>query len=341
MTADQRKSLDRLLRDLPFDLGGEVGEQRPLMEHMLTAQPLPDDVNVTARELGGVRMVEVGIGGVDPVGTILHLHGGGFALGSADSSVGMAAELARRTRTVVVSVDYALAPENPFPIAGEQVVAAYDALIEREGDGRRVVVSGESAGGNLALGLLLAVNGDDRRAPAGAVLLSPMTDLTASGASFTSKAAADPALSARAIVNPVGDYLNGTGVSAKDPTVSPVFADLHGLPPLLIQAGRTRSSRRRDPTRGQGGGRRRRRHPRHHPRRAARLPSLRRDPHRRRRRTRAGRPLRRRPAQPRLTNSPGSTCGRGQPPGPLHQGHSRSQRRLGSCSRPATGSSTV
>lgn len=237
MTADQRKSLDRLLRDLPFDLGGEVGEQRPLMEHMLTAQPLPDDVNVTARELGGVRVVEVGIGGVDPVGTILHLHGGGFALGSADSSVGMAAELARRTRTVVVSVDYALAPENPFPIAGEQVVAAYDALIEREGDGRRVVVSGESAGGNLALGLLLAVNGDDRRAPAGAVLLSPMTDLTASGASFTSKAAADPALSARAIVTRVGDYLNGTGVSAEDPTVSPVFADLHGLPPLLIQAG--------------------------------------------------------------------------------------------------------
>lgn len=237
MTLDQRNSLDRLLRDLPFDLGGEVIEQRPLMEHMLTAQPLPDDVYATAGELGGVRVVEVRIDGVDSIGTILHLHGGGFALGSADSSVGLAAELARRTRTSVVSVDYALAPENPFPIAGEQVVAAYDALVEREGDERRVIVSGESAGGNLALGLLLSVRGDNRRAPAGAVLLSPMTDLTVSGQSFTSKAEADPALSAQAIKTRVADYVNGTEVLAEDPKVSPVFADLHGLPPLLIQAG--------------------------------------------------------------------------------------------------------
>lgn len=237
MTFDQRESVARLLRESPFDLGGDVAEQRPLLEGMLTAQPLLHDVRVTAGSLGGVRVVEVGIDDVEPAGAILHLHGGGFALGSADSSVGLASELARRTGTTVVSVDYALAPENSFPIAGEQIAAAYEALIRREKGGDRVIVSGESAGGNLALELLLDIVAGEGTLPAGAVLMSPMTDLTASGDSFSSKAAADPALTAAAITTRVDDYLRGTGVGPDDPKVSPLFADLHGLPPLLIQAG--------------------------------------------------------------------------------------------------------
>lgn len=237
MTLEQRHTIDHILRESPFDLGGDITVQRPLMEDMLTAHPLPDDVRTEVVELSGVRVIEVEIVGINPVGTILHLHGGGFALGSADSSLGLAAELARRTGTKVVSVDYSLAPENPYPIAGEEVAAVYDALIHREGGAGRVIVSGESAGGNLALELLLASCRDERKIPAGAVLLSPMTDLTASGDSFTSKAHSDPALSRTAISTRVDDYLHGTGVSPEDPKVSPVFADLRGLPPLLIQAG--------------------------------------------------------------------------------------------------------
>jgi monoterpene epsilon-lactone hydrolase len=237
MTVQQRDMIDQILRNAPFDLGGDVAAQRPLLEQMLTSQPLPADVRVTPGDLGGVPVIFIDIAGVEPRGTIFHIHGGGFALGSATSSAGLASSLARKTGMRAVSVDYRLAPEHPYPAALQDVTAAYRALLDQAGSADPVVVSGESAGGNLAIELLIAGKTTGLIMPAAALLLSPMTDLTVTGASYAGKADADPAISAQAIRTRTGDYLAGTGTDTADPLVSPIFADLSGLPPLLIQAG--------------------------------------------------------------------------------------------------------
>lgn len=235
MTAQQRDMIDQLLRSAPFDLGGDVNVQRPLLEQMLTSQPLPADVRTTPGDLGGIPVIYTDIAGTEPRGTIFHIHGGGFALGSAAGSVGLASSLARKTGMRAVSVDYRLAPEHPYPAALHDVTAAYRALLEQPGSAGHIVVSGESAGGNLAIELLIAGKAQGLTMPAAALLLSPMTDLTVTGSSYAGKAMADPAITAQAIRTRAVDYLAGTDPA--DPAVSPIFADLSGLPPLLIQAG--------------------------------------------------------------------------------------------------------
>jgi acetyl esterase/lipase len=190
MTAQQRDMVDQILRNAPFDLGGDVAAQRSLLDQMLTAQPRPADVRVTPGDLGGIPVIFIDIAGVEPRGTIFHIHGGGFALGSAGGSVGLASSLARKTGMRAVSADY------------------------------RFLIAGQAEGLTM---------------PAAALLLSPMTDLTVTGSSYAGKAHADPAISAQAIRTRAADYLAGTDPA--DPLVSPIFADLSGLPPLLIQAG--------------------------------------------------------------------------------------------------------
>ena len=235
MSKYQRDTIDQMLRDAPFDLGGDVSVQRPLLEQMLTGHPLADDVRTTPGELGGVAVIFIEIADTEPTGVIFHVHGGGFALGSAASSVGFVPDLARKAGMNAVTVDYRLAPEYPFPAALEDVTAAYQALLERESAGTQIVVTGESAGGNLALELVIAGKEHGLEMPAAMALFSPMTDLAVTGESFTTKAGVDPNITAAAIRTRAKDYLNGT--DPKDPLVSPIYADLTGLPPMLIQAG--------------------------------------------------------------------------------------------------------
>ena len=235
MTAQQRDMVDQILRNAPFDLGGDVAAQRPLLDQMLTSQPLPADVRTTPGDLGGIPVIFIDIADVESRGAIFHIHGGGFALGSAEGSVGLASSLARKTDMRAVSVDYRLAPEHPYPAALQDVTTAYRALAGQAGSSDHVVVSGESAGGNLAIELLIAGKAEGLTMPSAALLLSPMTDLTMTGSSYAGKAHADPAISAQAIRTRAADYLAGTDPA--DPLVSPIFADLSGLPPLLIQAG--------------------------------------------------------------------------------------------------------
>jgi acetyl esterase/lipase len=216
MTAQQRDMVDQILRNAPFDLGGDVAAQRPILEQMLTSQPLPADVRMTPADLGGIPVIFIDIAGTEPRGTIFHIHGGGFALGSAAGSAGLASALARKTGMRAVS-------------------AGCRALAGQAGSAGPIVVSGESAGGNLAIELLIVGHPQGLTMPAAALLLSPVTDLTVTGASYAGKAHADPAITAQAIRTRAADYLAGTDPA--DPRVSPVYADLSGLPPLLIQAG--------------------------------------------------------------------------------------------------------
>jgi monoterpene epsilon-lactone hydrolase len=235
MSKQQRDTINQMLRDAPFDLGGDVSVQRPLLEQMLTGHPLADDVRTTPGELDGVAVIFIEIADTEPTGVIFHLHGGGFALGSAASSVGFASDLARKAGMNAVTVDYRLAPEHPFPAALEDVTAAYQAALDHASARTQIVVTGESAGGNLALELLIAGKEHRLEMPAAVALFSPMTDLAVTGESFTTKAGVDPNITAAAIRTRANDYLNGT--DPKDPFVSPIYADLTGLPPMLVQAG--------------------------------------------------------------------------------------------------------
>lgn len=235
MTRQQRQDLDEILRHSPLDVGGDVAEQRAIFHGMIAAIPLPDDVSAKQDELGGVPVVIVETPDLDPTAAILYFHGGAYALGSAPDSVGLAADVARRAGARAISVDYRLAPEHPFPAAVDDAVAAYRALLDQGVPSSRVAFVGESAGGGLVAAALIALKDAALPQPASATVFSPWTDLTVSGASATSKAAVDPALTPEALRTRARDYLGGHDATA--PLASPIYADLVGLPPLLIQVG--------------------------------------------------------------------------------------------------------
>ena len=235
MSRQQREELDQLLRDGPLDIGGDVDVQRPIFEAMAGAQPLPDDVAVTHRVLGGIPVIDIEISTIHTTDVIVYFHGGGYALGSASASVGLASDLSRRAKARAISVEYRLAPEHPHPAAVDDALAAYRGLLEEGQPASRIAVAGESAGAGLTLATLIATREAGLPLPCAAVLMSPWADLTLSGASMTNKAATDPVLSAAALRRRADDYVGSYDRAA--PLVSPLFADLHGLPPLLIQAG--------------------------------------------------------------------------------------------------------
>ena len=235
MSQQQRDALDQLLRDAPLDLGGKVAEQRAIFGEMMAAIPVPADVATSSGSLGGIPVVNVDVAGADPGSVIFYLHGGAYAIGTAESSVGLASDLARRAGTRLVTVDYRLAPEHPYPAAVEDAVAAYRGLLDSGVAASAIVIAGESAGAGLAAATLVALKQTGLPQPAAAVLMSPWADLTMSGDSITGKAAIDPALTADGLARRAADYL--AGADSLGELVSPIFADLTGLPPLLIQAG--------------------------------------------------------------------------------------------------------
>ena len=235
MSQQQRDALDQLLRDAPLDLGGEVAEQRIIFGEMMGEIPVPDDVTTSSGSLGGVGVVNVEAAGADQSKVIFYLHGGAYAIGTAASSVGLASDLARRVGARLVTVDYRLAPEHPHPAAIDDAVAAYRGLLDSGVAASAIAIAGESAGAGLAAATLIALNHAGLPQPTGAVLMSPWADLTLSGDSMSAKAAVDPALTPEGLHRRAVDYV-ADGDRTAD-LVSPIFADLTGLPPLLIQAG--------------------------------------------------------------------------------------------------------
>jgi acetyl esterase/lipase len=235
MSQQQRDALDELLRNGPLDLGGNVKEQRVIFEQMMGASPVPDDVAASPGTLGGIPVVNVDVEGTEPGPVILYFHGGAYAVGTAASSVGLASDLARHAGARLVSVDYRLAPEHPYPAALEDAVAAYRGLLASGMSPSAIAFAGESAGAGLVAATLVALKRAGLPLPSAAVMMSPWVDLTLSGDSMNEKAALDPALTPDGLRRRASDY-----VAAGDPAdglLSPIFADLTGLPPLLVQAG--------------------------------------------------------------------------------------------------------
>jgi monoterpene epsilon-lactone hydrolase len=231
----QKSELDALMRQLPLDFGGDLAEQRPLLEQLMTSHPLPADVITSLSAPGGVPAVEVTVPGAGAGDLILYFHGGAYAMGSAQAAAGLAAGLAREAGASAMSVGYRLAPEHPYPAALDDALAAYRALLDEGLAPERIALAGESAGAGLAAAALVAIRDAGLPMPAAAVLMSPWADLSLSGASITGKAAADPVLTAAGLRRRAADYADGT--DPRIPGISPVFADLRGLPPLLVQVG--------------------------------------------------------------------------------------------------------
>ena len=235
MTQQQRDAVAGMLRASPFDPAGDLREQRPLFEKMIAAAPVPADVVTTGGQLGGVSVIRVDIPGTTTGGLILYFHGGFFAIGSAAASVGLACDLARQARMPVVTVDYRLAPEHPYPAAPDDAMTAYRALLDTGQDAARLALAGESAGAGLAAVTLATIARAGLPQPSSAVLMSPWADLAGTGDSIKTKADVDPVITAEAVHVRARDYLGGA--DACDPAVSPLYGSLAGLPPLLIQAG--------------------------------------------------------------------------------------------------------
>lgn len=178
--------------------------------------------------------------GADPGGAaerpaLLWAHGGGFVIGSARSHAGLAGHLARATGADVYLPEYRLAPEDPHPAATDDLFSAYRAVLELGHEPARVAIGGDSAGGALIALTALAIQEMELPSPAAMVLISPVTDLAGSGATMESKASVEPLLRRSWLL---GGYRAYAGpLALTDPRISPLYADLHGLPPTLIQVG--------------------------------------------------------------------------------------------------------
>jgi acetyl esterase/lipase len=235
VSAEQRENLEAILRQSAFPVDSDISELRRLTREATSAQPLPADVTVTAGTLGSVPTAEITVDGIEPRHVVLYFHGGVYVLGDAFQAAGLAAQVGRRTRSRVISVDYRLAPEYPYPAAVDDALAAYQALLQNGTAPSDIAFAGESAGGGLAIATLVNARDHGLPLPAAAFAMSPYADLTLAGATMDTKREVDPLMSRELLQSRIPDYTSG-----QDPAlglISPIFADLSGLPALIIQAG--------------------------------------------------------------------------------------------------------
>jgi monoterpene epsilon-lactone hydrolase len=196
---------------------------------------LPKGIQIVKELADGVPAEWLIPPGISPGRVVLYLHGGSYVAGSINSHRSLVANIAIAARARALIIDYRLAPEHPHPAAVEDAVTAYKWLIKGQADPRHLAVAGDSAGGGLALALLVSLRDRNVPLPAAGICLSPWTDLAFSGESWKSKAAVDLIIYAYKELEFAGMYLGG--IDAKTPLASPLYADLKGLPPLLVQVG--------------------------------------------------------------------------------------------------------
>lgn len=185
-------------------------------------------------EYGGVAAVRISYAGSSEGPVLLHMHGGGYLIGSAEASVGLGSRLASAASGSCVAVEFRRAPEDPFPAALEDAVLAYDGLLADGVDPARVVITGESAGGGLALALAMRLRDLGRPCPSGIVAMCPMADFAITGESVDAADGADPICTRTLLTQMATNYLQGS--DPHDPYVSPVYGHYSGLPPILVQA---------------------------------------------------------------------------------------------------------
>jgi acetyl esterase/lipase len=212
-----------------------AAERRQRLDEFGQALGAPNDAALEPIAIGDVPAEWSTTPQADTRCAVLYLHGGGYMAGSIVSHRYVAVEIGRAARARTLALGYRLAPEHPYPAQLNDALAAYQYLRDQGLAPEAIAVGGDSAGGNLVLSLLLALRERGLPLPACGWLISPWTDLTASGATMQSKASADPMISQPYLLELGQAFAGGNALS--DPRISPQFADLAGLPPLLIQVG--------------------------------------------------------------------------------------------------------
>jgi acetyl esterase/lipase len=211
-------------------------ERRQRLDEVGAAWPVADDVRLEDVDCDGVRGEWSLASGSDTSRVLMFFHGGGYCSGSIVSHRRMVTEAGRAARMRTLAIGYRLAPEHPYPAAHQDALTAWRFLRRQGVPASRIAVGGDSAGGNLTITLINGLHAAGEDLPACAWLVSPWTDLTMSGSTLATKDAVDPLIHKGYLEELAEAYVPGT-VDRKDPLISPLFADLHGFPPILIQVG--------------------------------------------------------------------------------------------------------
>lgn len=214
-----------------------IEDSRAFWAQLFTAPPPPPGVIIRHVLAGSVPAEEIEGRRSDRSKVLLYLHGGGFSVGSPESHRDLTWRLAEAAGMRAIVLDYRLAPEHPFPAALDDACTAYQWLLDQGIDHCSIAIAGDSAGGGLTLSTLVRLRDEGKPLPAAAALLSPWTDLAATGRSLQTNAKADPMLRPEILPSIADLYLGGR--DPRDPLVSPLYADLHGLPPTIIHVGST------------------------------------------------------------------------------------------------------
>jgi monoterpene epsilon-lactone hydrolase len=233
--SDDIKQVRAFLGALPPLDSLPLAERRTRYDRAKHLFPLPAGVTVAAVDAGGVAAERIAVPASRTGRLVLYLHGGGYVMGSADSHRHLAAAIAEAAQASVLLPAYRLAPEHPFPAALDDALAAYGWLLDGGQAPTSLVIAGDSAGGGLALATLLAARDRGLPLPAGAALISPWVDLSCSLVSLETLAARDPIVKKGSLAECARHYLVGRDL--RSPLASPLYGDLRGLPPLLIQVG--------------------------------------------------------------------------------------------------------
>ena len=224
-----------MIKSMPDTSGLSMEERRAGMEAGAAAAPMAEGVQFNKLTIGQIPAEWVVPAEPENGAVTLYLHGGGYCIGSINTHRSMVSFMAKASKAKALMIDYRLAPENPFPAAVEDSVAAYQWLLSEGISPQKMVIAGDSAGGGLTIATLVDLKAKGLHLPAAAVCLSPWVDLEGIGDSMTSKAAVDPMVQKEGLLEMADAYLGST--DSRNPLAAPLYADLKGLPPLLIQVG--------------------------------------------------------------------------------------------------------
>jgi epsilon-lactone hydrolase len=234
MAPSEIDAIRTLLTSKPRPVGW--AERRQRIEEVGSVWPVADDVVLTAVDCDGVPGEWSLAPGSDASRVLMYFHGGGYCSGSIVSHRRMVTEAGRATRVRTLAVGYRLAPEYPYPAAHEDAMTVWRFLRCQGIAAADIVVGGDSAGGNLTIALINRLRAANEALPSAAWLISPWTDLTMSGATLDTKDAVDPIIH-KVYLGELADAYVPASIDRRDPLISPVFADLRGFPPTLIQVG--------------------------------------------------------------------------------------------------------
>ena len=233
MSQEQLQNVVEIIRSGP-DLGSlPLPELREAFDGFVEFTPVDPDVNFEVVNANGVRC-EIGLApGSRTDATLLYLHGGGYVIGSFQSHRGLLARLGKATGVRTCAVDYRLAPENPYPAAVDDAVTAYQWLIDNGTPPERIFFAGDSAGGGLVMATMLRCKAQNIPLPRAAVLFSPFTDMATTGQSLVENRDKDIIVTEGMAPGMAEMYL--AGAAPRSPEASPIYGDLAGFPPFLIQ----------------------------------------------------------------------------------------------------------